>query len=145
MNQDYPTPWNFSNTDLNLHSPNRRYQIVFENLNEIAMDAPLGGNCFILFESKKMKLHDWAGGPIVWHENGNQFAFPIWTKQRKQQIAVVDLTSFSLTIYKQKFRVLHLTHFSGDRLRGIDSPIYRPLHLDIALIQEEIETMRFIK
>lgn len=58
MNNEYPNPWNFSNIDENLLSPNGKYKIEFGDLYEIGMGAPLIGECFLIHNDKKLKLND---------------------------------------------------------------------------------------
>jgi hypothetical protein len=65
MINTYPNPWNFSNTDLNLISPNQQYKIEYGDLYEIAMGAPIGGSCYLYPKNKKIKISNWAGGPII--------------------------------------------------------------------------------
>lgn len=44
MNNNYPNPWEFSNTDKEMLSPNQEYKIEFYNLNEIATELLLEEN-----------------------------------------------------------------------------------------------------
>lgn len=141
----YPNPWNFSNTDANLIAPNQQYKIEFGDLYEIAMGAPLGGGCYFLFKNQKNKLNDWAGGPVVWEESGSKVAFPIWTSKRKQQLAIFDVTTSTLTTFQRLFSVLHLTHFKGDTIVGVHSPIYQPEVVTLHLQQENKSTAKLIK
>lgn len=145
MKLPYPSPWNFSNNDANLTSPNLQYKVEYDDLYEIAMSGPLGACCYLLFENQKVKLHDWASGPVVWEESGNKVAFPIWTQKRKQQLAVFDLTTLTLTTFQHLFSVLHLTHFKGDTIVGVHSPIYQPEILTINLNQEPVENSLRLK
>ena len=142
MNNDYPNPWNFSNIDKNLLSPNGKYKIEFGELYEIAMGAPIGGKCYLIYENKKLKLNDWCGGPIIWNETNKKVALPLWTKQRNQKIAIVDITVLNITIFKKEFRVLHFNKFLDNHLFGIDSPIYMTAKLNFDIDKEEIETIK---
>ena len=47
MIETYPNPWNFDNTNKKLESVNSSYKVVYSELNEIGMGAPIGGMCFI--------------------------------------------------------------------------------------------------
>ena len=145
MTHSYPTPWNFANTDANLISPNQHYQVEFGPLYEIAMGAPLGGCCYLLVEDQRIKLHDWVGGPIIWEETGNKLALPLWTKQRQQQLAIFDPSTFTLTTFQRIYRVLHLTSFSTNQISGIDSPIYQPITVQLNLDTERIDSTKSIK
>ena len=142
MNNEYPNPWNFSNIDKNLLSPNGKYKIEFGELYEIAMGAPIGGECYLIYDDKKIKLNDWSGGPIIWNEINEKIALPIWTKQRNQKIAIVDLANLTITTFKKEFRVLHFNKFLDNNLFGIDSPIYMTAKLNFDIDKEEIETIK---
>ena len=85
MKNDYPNPWDFSNSDKNLIAPNKKHKIVFADLYEIAMGAPIAGTSFLIFESKTIRLNEHTGGPVLWSQSGNKVAMPIWTKDRKQK------------------------------------------------------------
>jgi len=139
MNRGYPNPWDFSNTDQNLHSPNGEYRLEFGELYEIAMGAPIGGPCYLIFEDKKIKINDWVGGPVVWNETSNKITLPIWTKGRNQKISIVNIDDMTITIFKREFRVLHLDKFDGELIIGVDSPIYMTAKLNFDINKEEIE------
>ncbi len=142
MNNEMINPWHFSNTDKNLYSPDGIYKIEFYELSEIAMGAPLGGTCYLIFDDKKIKLADWCGVPIIWNKNGNKIALPIWTKKRKQKIAIVDIVNLTITIYKREFRVLQFQNFIENSLLGVDSPIYMPKKVNFDIDKEEVEKIK---
>ena len=141
MSNDYPNPWNFSNADQNLKSPNGKYFILYDDLYEIAMGAPIGGACYLVFENKKIKLSDFCGGPILWNNEGTKIALPIWTVNRCQQIAVIDIQSRTKTLFKPMFRVLHFESFIGNIIFGIDSPIHNTAKLVFNTESEPIESV----
>lgn len=142
MSNEYPNPWNFSNIDKNLLSLNGKYKIEFGELYEIAMGAPICGECYLISDTKKLKLYDWCGGPVIWNETNEKIALPIWTKQRNQKIAIVDLVHLTITTFKKEFRVLHFNKFLENKLFGIDSPIYKAVTLNFDINKEEIETIK---
>ena len=133
-----PHPWNFSPIDKAFVSPNGRYKVEYRNLGEIAMSAPFGGDCAILWEDHRLDLGEHCAGPIVWNAESTQLALPIWTRKRMQQIAVVDMKTFLLRIYAETFRVLNLQSFHSGLIKGIDSPIYKPGSIVFDLLKEEI-------
>nr|WP_314498775.1 hypothetical protein [uncultured Chryseobacterium sp.] len=131
MNQRKNNPWNFCNTEKSMISPNGLYKAVYYNLNEIAMGAPLGGPCCVETSGGvKIKLHDWCGGPPVWEKNGLLLTIPVWTRNALQgtfqQIAVMDMITEKLTVFKRTFRVLDLQSFEESIIKGCDSPVYHP-------------------
>ncbi|MGQ8867956.1 hypothetical protein [Myroides sp. TSA_177.3] len=142
MINTYPNPWNFSNTDLNLISPNQQYKIEYGDLYEIAMGAPIGGSCYLYQKNKKIKISNWAGGPVIWDETSTRLALPLWTSERKQQIGIFDLINSTLTIYQQPFRVLQLSHFDDRYIIGIDSPIYQSKAVHFDYTKEVIEKVQ---
>ena len=136
-------PWNFHNTDKRLLSPDGQHKLVYYDLNEIAMGAPLGGPCFLEGDSKKIKINDWCGGPPVWNHEGRSFAIPIWTRTflegTIQKIGIVDLENLELKIFGKTFRVLDLQSFEKNRVQGYDSPIYNTETVSFDIEKEQIE------
>jgi len=140
---NYPNPWDFSNFDPNMYSFDKRYKIEFGELLEIAMGAPIGGECYVIEESKKTLLSKFSGGPVIWECDNYRVALPVWTRnlhnRTVQQIAIADLNNMTLTVYKETFRVLDLHSFKGGIICGLDSPVYmtKTLNLDIAKLKIE--------
>ena len=138
MNNTYPDPWNFSNTDKNMVAPNGKYSVTFSELSEIAMGEPLKGICYLILGNRKIKICDHAGGPIIWNEAGDCIALPVWTRNRKQQIGILDINSQTLTLFRNEFNVLHLKKFQNNMVSGIDSPLHKSNTLNFDLSVEEI-------
>lgn len=117
-----PNPWNFHNNDHALVSPDQLYQLVYYDMNEIAMGAPLGGLCYLEGNGTKIKIHNWCGGPPVWENKGLSFAIPIWERTALegtvQKIGIVDLEQLELKIFEKTFRVLYLRSFEGKVVRA---------------------------
>lgn len=146
MTNSYPKPWDFSNEDKNLVSPDGQYQIEYDKLSEIAMGAPIGGECFLVGpEDSKLKLSDWAGGPVVWETQGRRVAFPVWTRARRQKIAIVDIEAKTLSIYAETFRVLDLHTFENNIVQGQDSPVYLTAQVRFDTSKEKIEKVKQLK
>src|SRR5689334_12157098 len=96
MDDHYPNPWNFSNSDNNLTSFDGQYKIEYGDLVEIGMGAPIAGQCFLTTKNDlKILLNKWCGGPIAWETKSNKVALPIWTRKflkgTVQQIAIADI------------------------------------------------------
>ncbi len=146
MTDAYPNPWNFHNTDSILVSPDHLHKAVYYNLNEIAMGAPIGGPCFLeTSDGKKVKIHDWCGGPPAWETDGRLIAIPVWTrnllKGTVQQIGIVDTGSLELTLFAETFRVLHIRSFSKTTIYGFDSPIYATTPVTFDIEKEAVDTV----
>lgn len=136
-----PNPWNFHNTDYALVSPDQLYQLVYYDLNEIAMGAPLGGLCYLEGNGTKIKIHDWCGGPPVWHNEGKLLAIPIWERTALegivQKIGIVDLEQLELKIFEKTFRVLDLRSFKEKFVRAD----YQNTDLSFDIEAEKIEVI----
>lgn len=139
-----PNPWHFSNEDKNLVSPGGQIKLEVGFQSEIAMGGPLCCEYYIVFADKKIKLKDWFGGPIKWNEKGNKIALPVW-KMRQQKMAVIDIDSMTITIFKKEFRVLHIQNFKGDIITGIDSPIYMISTFEFDVCTESVESVKEIR
>lgn len=143
--ETYPNPWNFENNDAKLVSSNNLYKVLYEELNEIGMGAPLGGKCFIEVNKEKMKIHDWCGGPPAWETNGELLAIPIWNKRfwkgTIQQIGIVNVKTKELKIYSKTFAVLDLRTFDKTIVYGYDSPIHKTKTLIFDIEKEKIQTV----
>ncbi|HEV2831376.1 MAG TPA: hypothetical protein VGW31_05285, partial [Hanamia sp.] len=62
MDDNYPNPWNFSNSDNNSTSFDGQYKIEFGDLIEIGMGAPIAGQCFLTTKNDlKILLNKWCG------------------------------------------------------------------------------------
>jgi hypothetical protein len=146
MTNSYPNPWDFSNKDKNLVSPDGQYRIEYGGLSEISMGAPVGGECFLVGpDNSKVKLSDWAGGPVVWETQGSRVAFPVWTTTRDQKIAIADTNLRMLTIYSQTFRVLDFKTFEKGIITGQDSPIHMTTNIQFDTAKEMIEKVKKFK
>lgn len=139
MNSTYPNPWDFTNNDENLKSPDGKFKVEYKDFGEIAMGGPIRGSYEISLNGRLLKLVDSGGGPIVWNDACNKIAIPVWTKNRRQKIAVFDITSQTLTLYKKEFSVLHLSQFEGNIINGINSPVYKPVAVHFEIGTESIE------
>lgn len=146
MTDTYPNPWDFHNTDKTLVSTDNYHRVVYYDLNEIAMGAPIGGQCFLeTSDKKKVKIHDWCGGPPAWETGGQLLAIPIWTRKllkgTVQQIGVLDTRNMELKIFKKTFRVLDIRSFDKTIIYGYDSPIHKTETLNFDIEKEKIETL----
>ena len=145
----YPNPWNFSNSDKNLFSFDKKYKIEYGELYEIGMGAPLSGECYLVdSENKKILLNNWCAGPIVWETNSHKLLLPIWSKSffkgTVQKIAIADILKKEITIYTQTFNVLDIRTFDENIISGYDSPIYKTKVLNLDVTKMEIEVVKKI-
>ena len=146
MTETYPNPWDFHNTDKKLISSDNIYKVVYYNLNEIAMGAPIGGQCFLeTIDNKKIKINDWCGGPPAWETDGQLLAIPIWTRKilkgTIQQIGIIDTKSMELKIFSKTFRILDIRSFDKKIIYGYDSPLFKKTTVTFDIENEKIDTI----
>jgi len=144
MIETYPNPWNFNNTDNKLVSTDNYHKVVYFDLNEIAMGAPIAGRCFLeTGENKKIKINDWCGGPAAWETAGKLVAIPIWTRKFLkgivQQIGVLDTSSMEFKLFVKTFKVLDIRSFDKTIIYGYDSPIYKTKTVTFDTEKEKME------
>ena len=138
------TPWDFHNNDKKLFSPDELHKVTYYDLNEIAMGAPLGGQCSLqTSDNKSLNIYNWCGGPPVWQTDGKLVAIPLWIRKffkgTVQQIGIVDIGKLELTIYWKTFRVLDLRSFEKGIISGYDSPIHKTTSLTFDIENEEYD------
>jgi len=136
------TPWDFHNNDKKVFSPDGQQKLVYYDLNEIGMGAPIGGECRLETADKKtIKILDWCGGPPVWETSGSLVAIPIWTRDfgTVQKLGVIDTKKKELKIFSRTFRVLDLRTFDRNVVSGYDSPAHKTTTLTFDIEKEHIE------
>ena len=148
--ESYPNPWHFDNEDLKLVSPDGYSRIVYKNLHEIAMGAPLGGECFLeTGDNKIYNLENWFAGPPVWETSGKMIAVPVWQRLFwhgvVQRIGIVDLNAMNLKLYNKEFDVLDLRSFHEKKIYGYDSPILKTTTVYFELEREKVLTSRILR
>ena len=147
---EHPNAWDFPNENSNGQENENKATLIYSNVHEIGMGAPLCGVCKIkMNENKEILINNNCGGPAIWTRNGQKVAIPLWDKsifnETFQRIGIVDIKKLILTIYKRKFRVLDLRSFSGKLIIGFDSPIHRIEILEFDYENELIEKTIRIK
>ncbi|MGN6398459.1 MAG: hypothetical protein ACTHMI_23005 [Mucilaginibacter sp.] len=144
MNDSNLTPWDFPNINQAPLSADNIYKIIYHDLDEIAMGAPLGGQCFLETADEKIFIYKWCGGPSIWESGGLLAAIPIWTRKllkgTVQQIGIIDTKEMVLKIFSKTFRVLDLHSFDKKTIHGYDSPIYNRTSITFDIEAEKIET-----
>ncbi|ARS35671.1 hypothetical protein [Pontibacter actiniarum] len=146
----YPNPWDFHNTDKKLTAYTGEFKVEYYNLNEIAMGAPIGGECYIVNkENGKYKIGDCIAGPPVWETNTNRVAVPTWTrtllKGTMQKIILTDLDKMTLTTFSEIFDVLDLSSFDKNLIHGYDSPIYKKRIVAFDIKKAKVEKVTELK
>lgn len=127
------SPWSNS---VDRVSPDGRYRAEIMDAIEIGMGAPTSGT-LIVSENRyggAVLVHLHACNPsLVWSADSRALAIPQWTAQRQQTLCIVSLPSGIVRSVPGEFRVLELHSFEDGILRGIDSPVYQPRSVEIAV------------
>ena len=131
------TPWDFANE---FTSPNRKLSLEFGYAEEVAMGAPIAGECFLKTGKGNFTLNGTFGGPAIWNESSDKAAIPYWTPYRSQKLAIIDVNEMKILISEKKFRVIQVSKFENGVIYGIDSPIYEP-----ETIEFNVETEKYLK
>lgn len=145
MSNQTSDPWNFSNSDPDLLSPDGLWKVEFGPLYEFVMGGPIGGECFLVKNNIKTTLSKFCGGPIVWSRDSEQLALPVWLQNKNQKMVVVNVVHLSITTYKEEFSVLHLKHFENDIITGVDSPLSSATNVLFDLKMEDVEKIRKLR
>jgi len=135
MNNTKADPWNF---EAAYPSPDHTHTITYNDLEEMAIGAPLNGQCFLHFPNgKSIKLGGWCGGPPVWEPDGNKVALPLWKRKifvgTVQQLAIIDVAKLEMKIYNKVFNVLDVQSFVSNMIKGCNTPLNKcePVTFDI--------------
>lgn len=149
MANNHPNPWDFDNSDRQLIAPDGTNKLVYSELGEIGMGAPLGGHCnWVNSSGLNTNLGAWWAGPALWNSEGTMAAIPMWTrtfwKGTCQRLAILNIETNEITTFKQLFEVLDLRSFANNRISGYDSPIHNTKTVDFDLTTAQTETKRRI-
>lgn len=126
MQNTLPTPWDFSNVERSLYSPDASQRLEYSELYEVCQGGPLRGACYwITPDNQRIKLPVDCGGPPVWEERGQYVAVPVW-QGSAQRIGVLLTQQRTFMLFRKRFRVLQLKQYQGVRIIGEDSPIHQP-------------------
>jgi hypothetical protein len=127
------SPWICS---ANVVSPDGRYRAIMSEAWEIAMGGPTNGTLLVLdmHQGERVCARVESCNPsFVWSADSEALAVPQWTPSRQQRLIVVSLPSGKVHVADGKFRVLELHSFNNKKVHGVDSPIYRPTVIDLAV------------
>lgn len=126
-----------------MFSPNNELYAEFMYEYEVCQGGPFFGY---------LKINDDAiirscNSSFVWSDDSKFIAVPIWDKQRNQLLGLYDVTSgilrylksnakgrlFGLLPYNKPYTVLELSSFSNGIIKGINSPVYKPVEIEVAI------------
>ena len=143
-------PWDYENESPLAFAPNGKDRIIYEDLHEIGMGAPLTGKAFLInSNNEKLLINQSCGVPPIWNAEGNKCAIPIWTKKlfkgTVQKIGVVDIKNKELTVFRKTFEIIELNAFHENLIQGINSPMHKSKSLIFNLKKEKIDYKTEIK
>lgn len=144
------TTWDFENESSAAISSNGKDRIIFEDIHEIAMGAPLTGKAFwVNSNNEKLLINQSCGVPPIWNSEGNKCAIPIWTKKlfkgTGQKIGIVHIENKELTVFRKTFEVIELHAFNGNVIHAINSLMHKPKSLIFNIKKEKIDYRTEIK
>jgi hypothetical protein len=117
-------------------SPDGRYRAIISDAWEVGMGSPTFGT---------LVIHDVANGmrtiasiencnpAFVWSSDSTALAATRWTRDRKQNLIVIAVSSGKVVAEAYGFRVLELHEFVGNVIKGVDSPIHMPSAFEFVL------------
>jgi hypothetical protein len=133
------TPSTFSNKDKYNTSPNGKYKIIYENLQEIAMGGPLSSRCTFDIEEENYSIPYNFGGPPIWNEKGTALALPMWTVDRQVKLVIVDCERKHYIIYEKNFTANHITKFEDTIVEFTHSEFHNFKIETVDVSKEKIE------
>jgi hypothetical protein len=120
------SPWQQS---VELTSPDGELLASIMDAVEIAMGGPTRG---LLRFSNGFTIEG-CNPSIVWSSDSKYLAVPQWAEDRTQKLLVVEPAARRTRVMPGSYRVLRLESFAGGVIRGVDSPIYMPVRLEVAV------------
>ena len=118
--------WDYS---LNLTSPNGQITAVIDDASEVGQGAPTYGTLKL---SSGLTFKG-CNPSAIWSDDSKFLAIPQWTERRMQRLLVISIEQGSVGYAPYIYSVLELHSFSRGKIKGIDSPIYKPREIEIDL------------
>ena len=136
----YPNPWDFNSL---ITFENFEGHLIFEDLKEVGMGAPISGACyFVDKKNRKILVNNRCAGPPILNDEKTKIAIPIWRNSffrgTHQKLCILDVNGLELTIFKKPFQVLDLRAFNYNSIKGFDSPLQKTKVIDFNILNERI-------
>lgn len=131
--------WSYS---LYSTSPNGQFTAVIDEASEIGQGAPTSG----MLKLSNGLTFQRCNPSAVWSDDSKFLAVPQWTERNMQRLLVISTEQKSVGYAPDIFSVLELHSFSEGKIKGIDSPIYKPHEIEIEISEvqwKETETATF--
>src|SRR5687768_8920886 len=111
--------WDYS---LHLTSPDGQITAVIDNASEVGQGAPTYGT----LKLSNGLTFEGCNPSAVWSDDSKFLAVPQWTERRLQRLLVISIERATVGYAPDIFDVLELHSFSAGKIKGIDSPVYKP-------------------
>jgi hypothetical protein len=121
-------------SSLNLISPDGQITAVIDKTSEFGQGSPTNGTLKLSNGLNFEKCNPSA----VWSDDSKFLAVPQWTQGKMQRLLVISMEQASVGYAPGIFRVLELHSFSTGKIKGIDSPIYKPREIEIDLSEIQL-------
>lgn len=118
--------WDYS---LHLTSPDGHVTAVIDEASEFGQGSPTNGTLKL---SNGMTF-DNCNPSAVWSDDSKFLAIPQWRTTQRQRILVISIEQATFGYTADVFSVLELDSFSAGKIKGIDSPAYKPREIEIDL------------
>ena len=116
---------------LNLTSPDGQVTAVMDDGHEFGQGSPIIGTLVL---SNGMTFEG-CSPSVVWSDDSKFLAVPQWVRSQRQRVLVISMENQSVGYTSPKFSLLELHSFSEGKIRGVDSPVYKPSEIEIDLIE----------
>lgn len=116
-------------SSLNLTSPDGQITAVIDNASEFGQGSPTNG---ILKLSNGLTFEN-CNPSAVWSDDSKFLAVPQWKATQQQRILVISIEQATFGYTTDIFSLLELHSFSAGKIKGIDSPAYKPREIEIDL------------
>ena len=118
--------WDYS---LNLTSPDGQITAVIDVASEVGQGAPTHGTLVL----SNGLTFEGCNPSAVWSDDSKFLAVPQWIRGGQQRLLVISMEQRSVGYAPGTFDVLELDSFSDGKIKGIDSPAYKPREIEIDL------------
>src|SRR5688500_78120 len=118
--------WDYS---LNLPSPDGQITAVIDNAHEFGQGSPTTGTLVL----SNGLTFEGCNPSAVWSDDSKFLAVPQWTTVPHQRLLVISIEQNSVGYPRELFSLLELHSFSAGKIKGIDSPAYKPREIEVDL------------
>lgn len=134
------SPWMDSGK---VFSPNKQLYAEFISEHEVCQGGPIFG--YLKINDDKIISN--CSSSFVWSDDSKFIAVPVWDTKRNQLLGLYDVTTgilrhlkskakgrfFGFFPYNKPYTVLELSSFSNGIIKGVNSPVYKPIAINVAI------------